>query len=252
MDSKKQDPLTGADNMVSGVNQDVPGIEIAMLERRASIAEQRAEALKTALESARAGYWEWNTENDTFHIDSRWAAFTGHTLDELAPLTLEKWRELCNPDDLDQVNTLMEEYLDDGEGFLELELRVRHKSGEWIQVLDRGKISERDRNGKPLRLTGSRQADIKQHHGVSESQDTMALEELLTLFDNIPGAIYHIDASGQATIRSRPPAFLKALILEHHRAPLFNTLSMIHNDDRQMVAEAYRKLKEAKHSLTLV
>ncbi len=252
MDSSKADSLTGADLKESGSNHDSPRNDLSILEQRVSIAEQKAAALKTALESARAGYWEWDIEHDTFSIYSQWAAITGNTPDEFGSLTLEKWRELCHPDDIDKVNRVIEKYLTDGAEFIELELRVRHKAGGWIAVLDRGKITRRDNNGKPLILTGSRQARFNLQKQESGSQETIAPEELLSLIDNIPGAIYHIDASGQTTSRSNTPDFMKALLSERHGAHLFNTLSMIHADDRQMVTEAYRKLKEAKTSLTLV
>jgi signal transduction histidine kinase/ActR/RegA family two-component response regulator len=251
MDSYKPDSPEGADLRVSAEPTESLGQQIALLERRASLAEQRANALATALESARAGCWEWNIESKTIRIDRQWAAITGHAPGDFEALTIDQWRELCHPDDLGAVTQRMDEFLQSGAESLELDLRARHKNGEWIRVLDRGKITRRDQNGKPLCLTGSRQA-IASCCDESEAQIKRAQKELLALIDNIPGAVYHIDAFGQATIRTKPPAFLQALASEHHGAPRFNTLSMIHQDDRHMVAEAYSKLRESCQSRTLV
>ncbi|NTW53578.1 MAG: PAS domain-containing protein [Chlorobaculum sp.] len=232
-----------ADGLIAALER-----KIAMLESRVSTAEQSAEALEAALETAQAGWWEWDLERDTFRINKRWAAMTGHAPGEFDALTIEKWRELCHPDDLGAITQSLDGLLNGGAEILELALRVLHKSGEWIRVLDRGKITRRDQNGKPLCLAGSRQA----LDGECESQAQKAHEELQALIDNIPGAIYHIDATGKATIRSKPPEFLKALAADHHGTPLIDTFSMIHQDDRNMVAEAYSKLKEGKKSLTLI
>ena len=251
MDSYTPDSPEGADLRVSEEPVESLGQKIALLERRASLAEQRANALTTALESVHAGYWEWNIENQTMQVDGLWAAITGHAPEEFDTLTIGQWRGLCHPDDLDKVTQTMERFQQNGPELLELDLRVRHKNSEWIRVLDRGRITRRDQNGKPLSLTGSRQA-IKSCCDKSEALIKKAQEELLALIDNIPGAIYRIDAAGQTTIRTKPPAFLQALASEHHGVPLLNTLSMIHQDDRHMVAEAYSKLRESCQSRTLV
>jgi len=251
MDSNKPDSPAGADKTVPEGYTETFGREIAILERRVSVAEQRVDALKTALESVQAGYWEWNIDQDTIRIDRLWAAITGHTPDEFESLTIERWREQCHPDDLDQINRLLDEHLAGESESLELDIRVRHKSGEWVKVVDRGKVSKRDRNGKALYLAGSRQARTRQE-SQSELQENKSRKELHDLIESIPGVIYHIDATGKTAIRTRPPAFLKTLASDRYGTTLFDTLSMIYHDDRQMVADAYRKLRERQLSLTLV
>lgn len=251
MDRHKTHLPAGAENSMPKGSIEALEQKIAMLESRAAVAEQKAEALKTALESARAGYWEWNVENGMILIDRQWAVISGYNSAEFDMLTMEQWRELCHPADLGVVTKSIEELLDGSMERLELELRVRHKNGEWIRVLDCGKVTGRSKNGKPSCLTGSRQA-LASLHDKPESPVKNAPEELQALVDNIPGAIYHIDVSGQATVRFRPPAFLKTLVSEHAGTTRLNTLSMIHHDDRHMLSNAYSKLREAKHSLTLV
>jgi two-component system cell cycle sensor histidine kinase/response regulator CckA len=220
------DSMNNVDNMTSE--------EIALL-------EHMVETLKTALESARAGCWEWDVEDNALLVDDHWAAITGHTSDDFDGLTFDRWLRLCHPDESDKVKALIAKYLQEGGELLEIERRVPHKNGEWIQVLDRGKITSRDQNGKPLRLAGSRQALARQDNG----------NELRDIIDHFPGVFYHIDASGQATVYSRLPAFLKALYSAQEGTTRFDTLSIIHQDDRQMVTDAYRKLSESRQSMTL-
>ncbi|WP_236848172.1 PAS domain-containing protein [Chlorobaculum limnaeum] len=251
MDRYTPDSSAGADNGVPEVHIAALEKKIAMLESRASFAEQQSKALEVALESARAGCWEWDRDSDTIRIDRQWAVISGIVPGRFDALTLEEWRELCHPDDLGTVAKSIDEYLNGNGELLEFELRVRHDGDGWIRVLDRGKITRRDPYGKPSLLAGSRQI-ITDRLDAGESRAKKAQEELQALIDHIPGAVYHIDMAGQTTIRSSPPEFLKALASGHQGTPLFNTLSMIHHDDRHMVAGAYSKLKEAPQSRTLV
>ena len=252
MDRYTPDSPGGADNRIPEVHLAALEKKIAMLESRASIAEQRSKRLEVALESLRAGCWEWDREADTIRFDPQWAAVSGLAPSGFGSLTFAEWRERCHPDDIDAVTKSIEEYLNGNEDVLELELRVRHDDGSgWSRVLDRARITRRDQNGKPSLLTGTRQI-VTNGLDSGEPRAKKAQEKLQALIDHIPGAIYHIDAAGQTTIRSRPPEFLKALASEHHATPLFNTLSMIHHDDRHMVAGAYSKLREEPQSRTLV
>jgi PAS domain S-box-containing protein len=251
MDSNTQDSPAGTENTVPEQYAENLGREISILERRALLAEQRVEALKTALESAEAGYWEWDIGQNTIHIDRLWAAITGHTPDEFDSLTIDLWKEQCHPEDLSLINRLLDEHLAGETESFELDIRVRHKSGDWVRVVDRGKISNRDRNGKPLCLAGSRQTTRKQE-GQSESQEKNIRKELHDLIESIPGVIYDIDETGKTSIRSRPPVFLKTLVSDRYGTTLFDTLSMIYHDDRQMVTEAYSKLRAKQLSMTLV
>lgn len=253
MDSYKPDSPKGTESRIPKESIQALEQKIAMLESRASIAEETAEALQNSLESARAGCWEWNIENGDIRFDRQWAGITGHTPAEFGALTIERWREHNHPDDLDGITKSIEKYLNGNEEFLELVMRVRHKNGEWIKVLDRGKISKRDQNGNPLRINGIRQALTDRNAEINPQNSEETLDKLLTLIDNIPAAIYHIDASGRTTIHSRrPPSCLKALAPEHRETTMLDTLSMIHHEDQQTVADAYRKLKEEKQSRTLI
>src|SRR5207344_3224291 len=49
----------------------------------------------------------------------------------------------------------LDEYLDGRREDYEAEFRVRTASGDWIWILDRGKVFARDRNGQPVRMVGT-------------------------------------------------------------------------------------------------
>ncbi|MBO8091828.1 MAG: PAS domain S-box protein [Prosthecochloris sp.] len=118
---------------------------------------QSFQRLSMVVEGTAAGSWDWNIRSGELVINERWAEITGYRLDELAPVSIELWKRLCHPDDLERSNTLLQEHFQGKTALYEMELRMRHKDGSWVWVLDRGKVFERDSQGNPLRMVGSHQ-----------------------------------------------------------------------------------------------
>jgi two-component system sensor histidine kinase/response regulator len=112
------------------------------------------ERLALALAGADLGLWDWNPQTGAAVVDERWAAMLGYTLDEIAP-HVSSWENLVHPDDMPQVSEALNAHLAGRSSQYETEHRLRAKSGEWVYVLDRGKVVERDADGKPIRVTGT-------------------------------------------------------------------------------------------------
>jgi len=113
------------------------------------------ERLRQVLEGTRAGTWEWNVRTGETVFNERWAEIVGYTLDELRPLSIETWASLCHPEDLEKSGELLRRHFSGELDYYESECRMRHKSGRWVWVQDRGKVVERDENGEPVRMTGT-------------------------------------------------------------------------------------------------
>ncbi|NTV46450.1 MAG: PAS domain S-box protein, partial [Chlorobiales bacterium] len=88
-------------------------------------------------------------------INERWAQIIGYSLSELVPVNFKKWAELCHPDDLKKSNELLAKHFAGETDYYECEVRLRHKNDEWVWILDRGKVFEWDKDGKPIRMTGT-------------------------------------------------------------------------------------------------
>ena len=65
------------------------------------------------------------------------------------------WENALHPDDKPAVMKVLNDHFE-GRSPYYSEHRMRTKSGRWIWVLDRGQVGvvERDKNGKPIRMTG--------------------------------------------------------------------------------------------------
>ncbi len=62
-----------------------------------------------------------------------------------------------HPDDISKSNLLLKKYCNGEVDYYECESRMKHKNGQWIWVLDRGKVNEWDKNGKMLMMSGIRE-----------------------------------------------------------------------------------------------
>ncbi|MBN1597039.1 MAG: PAS domain-containing protein [Bacteroidales bacterium] len=106
------------------------------------------------LKGADLGAWDWNIVTGEVFFNKRWAEMLGYKLKEIEP-SLSSWENLVHPDDMPIVIKVLSEHLEGKTEFYETEHRMRTIDGKWKWILDRGKVTERDINGKPLRATGT-------------------------------------------------------------------------------------------------
>jgi len=111
--------------------------------------------LADIIEAMQAGTWEWNIQTGETHFNERWAEILGYRLEELMPVSIETWTQLCHPDDLSESDRLLKSHFLKESTHYDYECRMAHKDGHWVWVHDRGKVIEWDRHGQPLRMSGT-------------------------------------------------------------------------------------------------
>ena len=117
--------------------------------------KESKQRLSHALEGANAGLWDWDIQSGKTFFNERWAEMVGYKLNELFPLSIKTWENLCHPDDLIIARKKHKDHFERKTAIYESEFRMKHKNGNWIWVLARGKVAEWDKAGKPLRMTGT-------------------------------------------------------------------------------------------------
>jgi PAS domain S-box-containing protein len=137
---------------------------LADLERQESDAWRRSRELDiertrlvNIIEGTQIGTWEWNVQTGGVIFNRRWADMLGHTLEELQPLSIKTWETLTHPDDLIAAQTQLTRHFNGEVSHYECQLRLRHKEGHWVWVLDRGRVAEWTDEGKPLWMFGTHQ-----------------------------------------------------------------------------------------------
>ncbi|MEI6503986.1 MAG: PAS domain-containing protein, partial [Armatimonadota bacterium] len=153
------------------------------------------ERLAAIINGTQVGTWEWNVQTGSAVINERWAQILGYTLDELAPLSLKTWEALVHPEDLPRTMALLQRHFTGEPAYYDCEYRMRHKTGQWVWVQDRGCVSTRTADGQPLLMFGShtditarKQMDAK----LQESEIT--LQCILASTDN---GILAVDPKGK-------------------------------------------------------
>ncbi len=119
--------------------------------------EQR---LVLALEGAGDGVWEYNFQNNEVYYSPSYKKMLGFSDNEFDNDSQE-WRSRIHPADLHLVREVETRYDRHEIQSHSIEYRIRHKSGKYIWVLDRGMLIDKSEDGKPLRVIGT-QTNIDQ------------------------------------------------------------------------------------------
>ena len=148
--------------------------------------KESKDRLELVMTNTGVGFWDWYMLTGKFVFNKRWAAITGHTIDELEPLTKEIWMNMVHPEDLTRSTKIMQQYFNGERDAHECELRLKHKQGYWVWVLDSGRLVERDENGCPKRLIGTfldisqrKQSEFKQLQTLEATEAKVAVAHVL-------------------------------------------------------------------------
>jgi PAS domain S-box-containing protein len=142
--------------------------------------EQLLVRLSLALDGGDVGIWDWDLRDNSVQFDRRWCEMLG--LDHATtPMMLSTWETRVHPDDLAGCYRDIEAHLKGTVARYENVHRMRHANGEWVHILDRGRIAEFDADGKPIRFTGTHlDVTVTERARVLIAQDHERLHRLIT------------------------------------------------------------------------
>jgi PAS domain S-box-containing protein len=145
-------PLTDASGRVCGMQSTL--FDISTRKEVESALRTERLRLDSIIQGAHVGTWEWNVQTGETVFNERWADIVGCTLAEIEPVSIATWVRLAHPDDLQTSNLLLERHFRGETDYYDCEARMRHKDGRWVWVLDRGRVTSRTPEGKPLWMQG--------------------------------------------------------------------------------------------------
>ncbi len=168
-----KDPKTGE---IIGIAEHVRDItKQKVTEFRLKNERQR---LDFVLKGTNAGIWEWNIQTGGTIFNEKWANIIGYTLEEISPTSIDTWEKFCHPDDFIKSYNLLQKHFKGEIDYYENELRMKHKNGNWIWVIDSGQVTTWTEDGKPLWMYGT-------HIDIDEKKKTeLALIEKDLMFNN--------------------------------------------------------------------
>lgn len=145
--------------------------ELKDKEEKLRISEER---FQFALDASTAGIWDWDmVTNRVFYSSLSLKILELESTDIFDDP--ERWDKIVHPDDLPKYYSDIHEHFDNKIPFYENYHRVMTSSGNYKWILDRGKVIERDENGRPLRVIGTHTDVSAQKEKELELMKTMKL-----------------------------------------------------------------------------
>ncbi|PWJ94891.1 PAS domain S-box-containing protein/diguanylate cyclase (GGDEF)-like protein [Mesorhizobium loti] len=189
-----------------------------------------------ALERAHLGVWDWDLATGDCFYSATWARMLGYDEGELANAS-DLWLQLTHPDDRERALASGDRHIAGRTDAIETELRLKHKQGHWVWVLDRGGIVERDASGKPLRLMGV-QTDITKQKAAEAELEQVNVRFRLALAASGTG-IWHYDIATNKSYWDSRTRDIFGLVADTDEvtADLWHTF--LHPDDREVTEQAH-------------
>jgi two-component system, sensor histidine kinase and response regulator len=128
--------------------------EVTERKKAEAEAARARENIELILHGGNLGYWDLNIPEKQFSYNPRFA-----TILEYQPQEVQNtisWREQqIHPDDLPIVQRNLRNHFQLHAEIYASEFRIRKKGGQWIWVIERGKVIERNPSNQPIRMVGT-------------------------------------------------------------------------------------------------
>lgn len=155
-------PIFDSQHQINGALASFVDItEAKLANEQLKLNEQR---LKNIIWGTGVGTWEWNVQTGETVFNEEWAQQIGYQLTELEPISIDTWIRYTHPDDLKESEKRLHAHFNGETDFYEFELRMRHKNGDWVWLLDRGRVVSRTSDGKPEWMAGTHQDITDRKH----------------------------------------------------------------------------------------
>ncbi|WP_028769094.1 EAL domain-containing protein [Shewanella fidelis] len=179
----------------------------AELEKNAS-----QEQLRLVLASSALGFWDWDISKDEIERNEHSAAILGCDLDSLNR-NPKLWVNAIHTDDRVTVLKSIDAHLNGETEQYRAEYRIQNQSGDYLWLLDTGKVMSRDEKGRPLRMCGI-YTDITEQKRIEESltlaasvynnsSEAMSVQDEQGFIININAAFTNITGYSEAEVKNK-------------------------------------------------
>lgn len=178
----------------------------AVVRRKTADLEAKERRLQEIIEGTRAATWVFDVATGAIEINEHWAEMLGYRVEELRPIRFETFRGFVHPDDWAHTQDRIDRHLAGEIDHYASELRMRHRDGRWIWMLDRGRVTLRTEDGRPVVMAGIH-IDISASKAHEDELQRMAYFDGLTglanralLEDRLVQAIARARRSGELVV----------------------------------------------------
>ncbi len=172
---------------LSGALQDISA------RKRAELAlAEREQQLRRVLEGSDQGYWDWDLSSDRLQVSENLERLLGYPEGQLHQRGT-RWADFVHPEDLPVALAAVERHKSGATPHYQAELRCETLDRRWRRLSVRGRVLERDAQGRALSMAGTFN-DITERHELE-----LALCEAQTVFDRSDEGIMFCDAELRIT-----------------------------------------------------
>jgi PAS domain S-box-containing protein len=138
-----------------------------------------------AMQFTNDGLWDWNLETNEIWFSPAWKSMLGYKPDELENDS-SVWERLTHPDDVKTSWNMLREVIDRKRPRFELEFKMQHKKGNWVDILSRSNVVFAE-EGKAVRVVGTH-VDISER---KKAEEELSGQKKLfeTMFNTIPDGV---------------------------------------------------------------
>jgi two-component system, sensor histidine kinase and response regulator len=139
--------------------------------------------------------WDWDLLRDALKFHGNWGPLLGYSVEEVVLAPGNVWNRYMHPEDLAQLELQIQSCSRGEAAAFESEARMRHKSGEWISILIRGSVIERDINGLAVRISGTSIDITELKRATLQAEHSEGV--LKTIMDLLPQRVFWKDRQGR-------------------------------------------------------
>ncbi len=129
---------------------------------------ENEERLKLTLWSSGDELWDWDIYQGQVFRSNTWGTLD-FPQDDIR--VNSSYEANIHPNDIQRVQQTLNEHLNEKTEHYEITYRAKTYKGDWLWVLDRGKVVARDNNHQPLRMTGT----LKNISHLKEAEEQLKL-----------------------------------------------------------------------------
>ena len=176
---------------------EVIGFTIHKLELASRAKKQQKENIKKlkqfelVMNATNDGLYDWNLKTNEIYYSPGWKKMLGYQSDEL-PDDLSAWEQLIHEDDKSKSWDMAKELIDKKRDRFEIEFKMKHKDGRWINILSRAQATF-DKSGNAQRIIGTH-VDITERKKF-ESEQIGLIHDQQVILDNAPALIIFKDTN---------------------------------------------------------
>lgn len=172
-------------------------LSIVRMRRYQSKLEQSEERLRLSLWGSGDELWDWDMQAGQLYRSSSWHQPLEKPGDSQQ---FPPNRSEIHPQDLERVTSSLQQHMHGMTPIFEASYRIKAANGQWVWVLDRGKVVQLNEQGQAIRMTGT----LKNIQQLKETEERLSL--FARCLDNISDAVMVCDTN--FTLLEVNPAFV--------------------------------------------